>query len=189
MTKQQSKYLDSFISLSKDRSIFIYENVTKEMASVFCALLIYFDSKNNDPIKVFVNSNGGDVSAMLQIYDTMQMIKSPINTICLSKAYSAGSIILVAGTKGMRQCLPHADVMLHGIQIVFPIVPEHDSKKSESYLKFITDMNENLIRILSKHTGQSISKIREDCKRDLFLDSNQAIKYGIVDSILENFNE
>lgn len=182
--KSQTKYIDSIVSLSKQRSIFIYENVTKEMASTLCALLLYFDSKGKDPIKIYVNSNGGDMSAMFQIYDTMQMVSSPLNTICLSKAYSAGSIILASGTKGMRQILNHADVMIHGVQLVFPVTPDHDSTTSQSYLNFVDSMNESMIRILSKHTNQTVEKVREDCKRDLFLDANQAIKYGVVDSIL-----
>lgn len=184
MKNQQSKYSDSLISLSKNRNIFLYETVTKEMASSLCALLIYYDSKNNDPIKMYINSNGGDMSAMFQIYDTMQMIKSPINTICLSKAYSAGSVILAAGTKGMRQCLKHANVMIHGVQLVFPVMPDHDPISSQSYLNFVNNNNENMLAILSKHTGQTIDRVRQDCKRDLFLDCEEAISYGVVDSVL-----
>lgn len=181
--KKQSKYFDSVTTLSKNRSIFLYEDVNKDMSSILCSLLLYFDSKSNEQINLYINSNGGDTASLFQIYDVMQMIKSPISTICIGKAYSAAAVILAAGTKGLRKCFYHGNVMIHGVQLVFPVLPEHDSDKSEEYLKFVDSMNENMLAVLAKHSGQTIDKVREDCKRDLFLDSNESINYGIVDCI------
>jgi len=182
--KNNKKYQEAFLSMTKHRSIFLNENFDKEMSAVLTALLIYFDSKSNDPIKIYINSNGGDLSAMYQVYDTMQMVKSPISTICMGKAYSAGAVILSAGSKGLRHCMRNANIMIHGVQLVFPTMQDNDSENAESYLKFVDSLNNGMLKILSKHTGQAFDKVKQDCSRDLFLDPQKAIEYGIIDSII-----
>lgn len=177
-------YSDSIVSMTKHRSIFIYENIAKEMAATLSALFIYYDTKSKDPIKLYINTNGGDMAAMFQIYDTMQMIESPISTICIGKAYSAGAVLLSAGTKGMRHCMRNANVMVHGVQLVFPHPNAADFNNSRSYLESVSLLNDKMINILSLHSGQPKDKVDLDSKRDLFLKSEDAIKYGIVDSII-----
>jgi ATP-dependent Clp protease protease subunit len=176
-------YSDSVVTMSKHRSIFLYEVVNKEMAATLSALLIYYDTKSKDPIKLYINSRGGDLASMFQIYDTMQMIQSPVSTICIGKAYSAGAVLLASGTKGMRHCMKNANVMVHGVQLVFP-GQDVDSEHSEKYLEFVNNLNDNMLNILATHTGHPKSKIDEDSKRDLFLTAEESVKYGLVDSVI-----
>jgi len=181
---QDKRYNDAFVRMTKHRSIFLTEDFSKQMSTTLCSMLLYLDTRSKDPIKLYISSNGGDLSSMYQVYDAMQMIESPINTICIGKAYSAGAVILASGTKGMRQCMKNANVMIHGIQLVFPVQPDHDSYNSENYLSHIEQLNENLFKILSLHTNKSLDQVRADCSRDLFLDAKKALDYGIVDSII-----
>ena len=113
----------------------------------------------------------------------MQMVKSPIQTICIGKCYSAAAVILAAGTLGERYIYKHAKVMIHGIQAGFPI-PGHDMTNSKNYYEFLKDNNDNIMKILANHTGHSLEKVKQDCTRDVWLDAKQALEYGLVDEIL-----
>lgn len=176
-------YQETYIKLAKSRSIFLAENVTKEVASGLSALLLYYDNESHDEITLYIHSNGGDASGLSNIYDVMQMIKSPIKTVCIGKAYSAGAVILAAGSKGHRYALKNAKIMIHGIQCGFPI-PGHDITNSKNYYDFLEDNNDNIMKMLAHHTGFPLQKIKEDCQRDLFLDAKQALNYHIVDHII-----
>lgn len=178
-------YSESYMILSKYRKIFLNEDFTKDSASALTALLLYYNSiSEKDEITIYINSNGGDEFALIQIYDVMQMIQAPIKTVCMAKAYSAGAFLLAAGSKGRRFIMPHAKVMIHGIQCQFPIENHNDSKGSQIYYKFLTSRDDAALKILAKHTGQPFDKIKEDCKRDVFLTAKEALDYGIVDHIL-----
>jgi|ERR1700722_679308 len=177
------KYTECYAALAKERMIFISEDITKDTASSLSGMLLYYDSENDvDDISIYINTNGGDTHALSNIYDVMQMIKSPIKTICIGKAYSAGAVVLAAGTKGKRFITKNASVMTHGIQFAFPSSP--DQRDSEIYFKYLKDHNDMILTILAKHTGQTIEKILEDCKKDNYFDAKQALEYGIVDEII-----
>jgi ATP-dependent Clp protease protease subunit len=177
-------YQESHIKMSKTRSIFFSEDVMKRSGAELSAMLLYYDHQDHgEPIYLYLHSNGGDLAGLSNIYDVMQMIEAPVKTILMGKCYSAGAVILAAGAKGERFAMPSAKVMIHGVQFGFPI-PQDDMKNNASYLKFIEGENDKVIRMLSKHTGQPLEKVREDCKREMFFDAESALEYGLVDQIL-----
>lgn len=176
------RYYDSYITLSQDRSIFLGEDFTKQVAAEMTAWLLHYDRVDaKKPIKLFISTDGGDGAALTNIYDVMHMISAPVHTICVGKCYSAGAFILAAGTKGHRYIYPHGQVMIHGLQCV---VLENDQNNSKTYLKFLNDYNDRILGLLAKHTKQTLEKIKEDCKRDLYFDAQEAVSYGIVDWVL-----
>lgn len=177
-------YAETYVRLAKGRIIFLSENITKEAASELSALLLYYDNENREsPIELYLHSNGGDVSGLFNIYDVMQMINAPIRTICLGKCYSAGAFILAAGSKGERLALKNSRIMIHGIQASFPI-PGHDVMNSKNYFNFLKNSNDNILKLLAHHTGQTLEKLREDSLRDVWLTAKQALEYGIIDHII-----
>lgn len=177
-------YAETYIKLAKDRIIFLNENVTKQSASDLSALLLYYDNENSeDYISIYIHCNGGDASGLANIYDVMQMIKSPVKTICIGKCYSAAAVILAAGSPGARYAFKHSKIMIHGIQAGFPI-PGHDMTNSKNYYEFLKDNNDNIMKILSRHTGHTLEKVKQDCMRDVWLDAKQALEYGIIDGVL-----
>lgn len=177
-------YAETYVKLSKDRVIFLSEDVSKETAAELSALLLYYDNEDHEtPITLYIHTNGGDASGLANIYDVMQMVQAPIKTICLGKCYSAGAIILAAGTAGERYIFKNAKVMLHGIQCGFP-VPGDDMVNSKNYYEFLEDNNDNIMKILAKHTGHPLEVIKADLKRDVWLDAKQAVDYGVVDHII-----
>lgn len=177
------KYSECYANLAKNRIIFLSEIVSKDVASTLSALLFYYDNESHDDISIYINTNGGDSDALSNIYDVMQMIKSPIRTICIGKAYSAGAFILAAGAKGKRFITKNADVMIHGVQFEFP-GPYTDQCGSKIYFDMVRASNKKVLETLAKHTGKTYKEIEEDCKKDLFLDAKQAKAYGIVDTII-----
>lgn len=171
--------------LAKNRIIFLSEDVTKEVGCAFCAWLLFYDHDNDkEEIKIFINSNGGDATALSHMYDVMQMIRAPVSTYCIGKAYSAAAVLLAAGSPGKRYATKHCDVMIHGLQALFPQNENADKVDSEIDLKMLEAHNELVMKILSKHTGRELSSVAEDCKRDFYMDAAQALKYGMVDHIL-----
>lgn len=185
MQFEMSKYAEAYTSLSQDRVIFLAEDLTKEVASSLCGLLIYYNGLNpEEDIHLFIHTSGGDAAALASIYDVMCLVQAPISTIGIGKIYSAGAFILAAGTKGKRYMFKNAEVMIHGLQCSFPEVPLSDQADSTIYYNYLESLNKRILKILSKHTGQSISKITEDSKRDLYLDAKSAKRYGIIDKIL-----
>lgn len=184
-TPAPSKYNEYYIALTENRTIFLTEDITKDVASSLSALLLYYNHQSpTKDIKIYINCNGGDSAGLINIYDVMNLIKAPISTICVGKAFSAGAFILAAGTKGKRFITKNATVMIHGIQCFFPSNPVADQKDSEIYLKYLKNHNDTILKILAKHTGHSIKKITEDCKRDNFMTAKEALKYNMVDRII-----
>ena len=178
-------YAETYIRLASDRIIFLNELITKQTASQLSALLLYYDNDNSEEdISIYINSHGGDADGLSNIYDVMQMIKSPIQTICIGRCYSAAAVILSAGSVGKRYCFKHAKVMIHGIQASFPI-PGDDMSNSKNYYSFLKDHNDSIMKILSKHTGHTLENVKEDCLRDMWLDAKAALSYNLIDEILK----
>ncbi|MCL4115903.1 UNVERIFIED_CONTAM: hypothetical protein GTU68_053526 [Idotea baltica] len=173
--------MDVFSRLMMDRVIFMGVPVNDYVANVVQAQLLFLES--SDPkmdIQMFINSPGGSVIAGLGIYDTMQYVTPDVGTICTSLAASMGAVLLAAGTKGKRSCLPHSRVMIHqpsgGMQGQF-------SDMEISY-NLIKSMKKELYEILSNHTGKDLETIENDSDRDYWLTSHQAKEYGLVDEVL-----
>lgn len=174
--------LDVFSRLMMDRIIFMGVPVNDYVANVIQAQLLFLES--TDPkrdVQMFINSPGGSVIAGLGIYDTMQYVTPDVGTICTGLAASMGAVLLAAGTKGKRTCLPHSRVMIHqplgGMQ-------GQVSDMEISY-KLIKQMQKELYDILSKHTGQDYDTIEKDCDRDNWMVATEAKEYGLVDEVLE----
>jgi len=178
-------YADTYVKLAKHRIIFISEGFNDTMAAQTSAMLLYFDNEDHEtPIEIYIHSNGGAVTGLLNIYDVMQMIRAPIKTVCIGKSFSAGAVILAAGTKGERYALKNSRVMIHGIQVAFPI-PGHDMTNSKNYYEYLMSENDKLMKILAYHTGHSLDKVKEDCKQDVWMDAKQVLEYGIIDHIID----
>lgn len=174
--------MDVFSRLMMDRIIFMGVPVNDYVANVVQAQLLFLES--TDPkrdVQMFINSPGGSVIAGLGIYDTMQYIAPDVATICTGLAASMGAVLLAAGTKGKRTCLPHSRVMIHqplgGMQ--------GQVTDMEISYKLIKSMQKELYDILAKHSGQSYETIEKDCDRDNWMTSHEAKAYGLVDEVLD----
>ena len=172
---------DIYSRLLKERVIFLVGPVTETAANLIVAQLLFLESENADKeIHFYINSPGGLVSAGLAIYDTMQYIKPSVSTLCVGQAASMGSLLLAAGEKGKRFCLPNSRIMIHqplgGVQ--------GQASDIEIHAKEILFLKGRLNEILAKHSGQSIQTIGKDTDRDNFLSAEDAVKYGLVDKVL-----
>ena len=175
-------YADSHVKMSKNRAIFLSEDITKSAATELAALLLYHDHMDHDtPIQLYINTVGGDVSALVNIIDIMGFVSAPIHTICIGKCYSAGAFILAAGDE--RYALANSQIMVHGVQFIFPIAGE-DVMSNKDYFNFLKSTNDTIMRLMAKYTKQPIEKIREDLSREMWLTSKDALKYGIIDCII-----
>jgi ATP-dependent Clp protease, protease subunit len=174
---------DIYSRLLKDRIIFLGTEVNAAVANTIIAQLLFLE--NQDPekdIKVYINSPGGSVTAGLAIYDTMQYIKPDISTVCLGIAASMGSVLLAAGTKGKRFCLPNSEVMIHQVMGG----AQGQASDIEIHAEHILKTKKRLNKILSKHTGQKIDRIEKDSDRDNFMSADEAVKYGLADKVIKN---
>lgn len=178
-------YSDSYIKMTKDRVIFLSEDITDKVGIELSAMLLYYDSQEDHetPINLYIHTNGGANTGLANIYDVMQMIHTPIKTILLGKCYSAGAWILAAGSKGMRFALKNSKIMIHGSQFLFPI-PGHDFTNSKNYYEFVDAENDSMLRVMAKHTGQTFEKVKKDCQTEHWMDSKEALEYGIIDHII-----
>jgi ATP-dependent Clp protease protease subunit len=176
-------YIETHVKLAKHRVLFMSEDVTDVMASEMSAMLLYFDSQDHDtPIEIYLNSPGGEVSGLFNIYDVMQMIKAPIRTICAGCCYSAAAVILASGTKGERCAFPNSKIMIHGIQCAFPVLG--DIARSKNYHDFLLENNDSIMKVLAHHTEQPLDRIKKDCKEDNWMSAEEAQAYGIIDQII-----
>ncbi|MCJ7453686.1 MAG: ATP-dependent Clp endopeptidase proteolytic subunit ClpP [Steroidobacteraceae bacterium] len=180
-TARGERAYDIYSRLLKERVIFAVGEVEDHMANLIVAQLLFLESENPEKdIALYINSPGGSVSAGLAVYDTMQFIKPDISTICVGQAASMGAVLLAAGAKGKRFCLPHSRVMIHQ-----PLGGFHGQATDiEIHAREILDARERLNRILSTHTGQTMDRIKHDTDRDNFMTGEQAIAYGLVDEVL-----
>ncbi len=180
-TNRGERSYDIYSRLLKDRIIILGDQVSDQLANTIIAQLLFLDADNPDKdIYIYINSPGGSATAALAMYDTIQHVKSDVSTICMGQAASAGALLLAAGTKGKRYALPYSRIMVHqpsgGAQ--------GKSTEAEIHIKELVRIREIQNEILSKHTGQDIDKIREDLERDKFMSAEEAVEYGIIDSVM-----
>jgi len=172
---------DIFSRLLKDRVVFLGREIDDDVANVVISQLLFLDAEDpRKDIMLYINSPGGQVSAGLAIYDTMQFLHCDVATYCMGQAASMGSFLLAAGTKGKRHALPHARVMIHQPLAGF----QGQATDIDIHAREILRARDTLNELLAKHTGQGIDKIRNDTERDNFMSASQAKDYGIIDEVL-----
>jgi len=177
---------DIYSRLLKERVIFLVGPVDDMTANIVVAQLLFLEAENPDKdISLYINSPGGSVTAGMAIYDTMQFIKPDISTLCIGQAASMGALLLTAGQKNKRYCLPSSRVMIHQPLGGF----QGQASDIEIHAKEILFLKNKLNQILANHTGQPIKKITEDTDRDNFMSADDAVKYGMVDQVISNRGE
>ena len=185
-TARGERAYDIYSRLLKDRVIFIVGPIDDYMANIVVAQMLFLESENPDKdIFFYINSPGGSVSAGLAIYDTMQFIKPDVSTLCVGQAASMGALLLAAGDKYKRFCLPNSRVMIHQPMGGF----QGQASDVEIHAKEILYLRALLNEIMAKHTGQSVERISRDTDRDNFLSADEAVKYGLVDKVLTSRTE
>ncbi len=174
---------DIFSRLLRERIIFLGEEIDDEMANSIIAQLLLLDSENPEKdIMLYINSPGGVITAGMAIYDTMNLIKADVSTICLGEAASMGAFLLSAGAKGKRMALPSARIMIHQ-----PLGgAKGQATDIEIEAKEILRMKEMLTGILSENSGQPLEKVKEDCERDYYMSAAQAVEYGLIDKVISS---
>lgn len=182
-TGRSERAYDIFSRMLKERVIFLVGTIEDHMANLIVAQLLYLESESGEKdIHLYINSPGGAVSSGLAIYDTMQFVKPDVSTVCIGQAASMGALVLAGGEPGKRHALPHARIMIHqpmgGVQ--------GQASDIDIQAKEILRLRERLNEIMVKHTGQTMRRIKRDTDRDHFMESEDAVKYGIIDSVIEN---
>ena len=171
---------DIYSRLLKDRIIILSGEIDDNLSNSIVGQLLYLDSLNHDNISIYINSNGGSITAGMAIYDTMNFIKSKVSTICIGLAASMAAFILSSGEKGLRYALPNSEVMIHqplgGVQ--------GQATEIKIAAERILKIKDKINKILSKNTGKELSKIEQDTERDYFLSAKEAKEYGIIDKII-----
>jgi len=182
-TSRGERSYDIYSRLLKERVIFLVGQVEDHMANLVVAQLLFLESENPDKdIHLYINSPGGAVTAGLAIYDTMQFIKSDVSTLCIGQAASMGALLLTGGAEGKRHCLPNSRIMVHQPLGGF----QGQASDIDIHAREILSIRDRLNNILAKHTGQKVKKIQQDTDRDNFMDGEQAMKYGLIDSVLNS---
>ena len=172
---------DIYSRLLKERVVFLIGPVNDVTANLIVAQLLFLESENPEKdISFYINSPGGSVTAGMAIYDTMQFIKPDVSTLCVGQAASMGALLLTAGAKGKRYCLPNSRVMIHQPMGGF----QGQASDIEIHAREILFLKQKLNDILAKHTGQNVDTIAKDTDRDNFLSAEDAVKYGLVDKVL-----
>jgi len=180
-TNRGERAYDIYSRLLKDRIIFLGAPIDDIFANLIIAQLLFLEAEDPEKdINLYVNSPGGSVTAGLGIYDTMQYVKPPINTICLGQAASMGAFLLTAGTKGKRFALPNARVMIHQPMGGF----QGQATEIDIHAREILKIRERLNEIMAKHTGQALEKISQDTERDYFMSAEEAKLYGLIDEVI-----
>jgi ATP-dependent Clp protease, protease subunit len=181
-TSRGERAFDIFSRLLKERIIFVTGGVEDGLASLVTAQLLFLESENpKREIAMYINSPGGIVTSGLAIYDTMQYIRSPVSTVCIGQAASMGSLLLAAGEKGLRICLPNARVMVHQPSGGF----RGQASDIERHAEDIIATKRRLNEIYVKHTGQPLEKVERTLDRDHFMTAEEARAFGIVDRVYE----
>jgi len=179
----QTVSTDLYSRLLKENIIFLGTPIDDTVANLICAQLLHLESENPDKdISVYINSPGGDITALFAIYDTMSFIKPDISTICFGQAASAAAVLLAAGTPGKRLALPHARILLHQPYAA----SQGQGTDIELAAKEILRMRDLLEEILSKHSGQTLERIHLDTDRDFVMEANEALAYGIIDDVISS---
>ena len=181
-TPRGERAYDIYSRLLKERVIFLTGPIEDIGANLVVAQLLFLEAENPDKdISLYLNSPGGSVTSGLSIYDTMQFIKPDVSTLCVGQAASMGAVLLAGGAKGKRHALPNSRVLIHQVMGGF----QGQASDIEIHAQEILSIKEKLNNILATHTGQKIDKITKDSDRDNFMSPEQAVKYGLIDSIMQ----
>jgi ATP-dependent Clp protease, protease subunit len=181
-TSYGERAYDIYSRLLKERIIFLGGPIDDGVANAIIAQLLFLASQNSkEDIKLYINSPGGQVTSALAIYDTMQYVKPDISTICVGMAASAAALLLTAGSKGKRLILPNGEVLIHQVMGG----AQGQATDIDIHARHILGMKKKLNDIMSRHTGQPLSKVERDAERDYFMSAEEAKKYGVVDKILK----
>ena len=173
---------DIYSRLLKDRIIFLGDVISDHLANIVIAQLLFLESQDKEKdIKIYINTPGGSVTAGLAGYDPMRDIKPDVSTICVGLAASMGAVLLAGGAKGKRLALPNSEILIHQVMGGAEGQAADIKIRAERILR----IRERLDRILSEHTGQPLSKIEQDTDRDRFMTADDALKYGLIDKIIE----
>jgi len=185
-TGRGERAYDIYSRLLKERVIFLVGQVEDHMANLVVAQLLFLESENPDKdIYLYINSPGGSVTAGLSIYDTMQFIKPDVSTLCIGQAASMGALLLCGGAAEKRFCLPHSRMMIHQPLAGF----QGQAVDLEIHTNEILKTRERLNAIMASHTGQDMDVIQRDTDRDNFMGGEDAVKYGLIDSVLSSRDE
>ncbi len=180
-TARGERAYDIYSRLLKDRVIFVVGPVEDQVANVVIAQLLFLESENPDKdIHLYINSPGGVVTAGLAVYDTMQFVKPDVSTICLGQAASMGSLLLAGGAPAKRFCLPHSRIMIHQPSGGY----QGQATDIDIHAREVLKVRERLNEILARHTGKSVEQIAADSDRDRFMGADEAVEYGLIDSVL-----
>ena len=181
-TPRGERAYDIYSRLLKERVIFLTGPVEDIGANLVVAQMLFLEAENPDKdISLYINSPGGSVTAGLSIYDTMQFIKPDVSTLCVGQAASMGAVLLTGGAKGKRHALPNSRVLIHQVMGGF----QGQASDIEIHAQEILSIKEKLNTILSTHSGQKIEKISEDSDRDNFMSPEDAVEYGLIDSVMK----
>jgi ATP-dependent Clp protease protease subunit len=169
-----------------DRIVFLGAPINDDVANIIIAQLLYLDADNPErDIYLYINSPGGIVSSGMAIYDTMQFLRAPVNTICMGMAASMAAFLLAAGTKGKRAALPHARIMIHQ--------PSGGAQGSAADIEIqareILYLRSKLNELYAKHTGKPVEQIEKDMDRDRFMSAEEAVEYGLIDKVIQNIGQ
>lgn len=180
-TNNGDRVYDLYSRLLEDRIILLSGEIDDNLSNIIISELLYLDSKSNSDISIYINSPGGSITSGLAIYDTINLIKSDVSTICIGMAASMAAFLLSSGKKGKRYILPNAEVMIHqpigGVQ--------GQATEIKIAATRILKMKEKINKILSNNTQKNIKQIEKDTERDYFMDSKEALDYGIVDKVIK----
>jgi len=181
-TPRGERAYDIYSRLLKERVIFLTGPIEDIGANLVVAQLLFLEAENPDKdISLYINSPGGSVTSGLSIYDTMQFIKPDVSTLCVGQAASMGAVLLAGGAKGKRHALPNSRVLIHQVMGGF----QGQASDIEIHAQEILSIKEKLNNILATHTGQKIDKITKDSDRDNFMSPEEAVEYGLIDSVME----
>ncbi len=173
---------DIYSRLLKERVIFLVGQVEDHMANLVVAQLLFLESENPDKdIHLYINSPGGSVTAGMAIYDTMQFIKPDVSTMCIGQAASMGALLLTGGAAGKRHCLPHSRMMIHQPLGGF----QGQAADFDIHAREILRIRDELNKVMANHTGQKLERVQADTDRDNFMSGDEAVEYGLVDTVLE----
>jgi len=182
-TGRGERAFDIYSRLLKERVVFLVGPIEDHAANLVVAQMLFLESENPDKdIHLYVNTPGGTVNSDLAIYETMQFIRPDVSTVCIGQAASMGAVILAGGAAEKRFALPHSRIMIHQPWGGF----QGQATDIDIHAREILEMRERLNQILSRHTGRELEVVKEDTERDKFMGGDQAVKYGIIDKVIES---
>jgi len=182
-TPRGERAYDIYSRLLKERVIFLTGPIEDYGANLVVAQMLFLEAENPDKdIHLYINSPGGSVTSGMSIYDTMQFIKPDVSTLCIGQAASMGAVLLTGGAKGKRQALPNSRVMIHQVLGGF----QGQASDIEIHTKEILSIKAKLNEILASHSGQKVDKVAKDSDRDNFMSPDEAVKYGLIDNVVDS---